>query len=382
MPGAPRSPGKRTWLVAGPALLLAGFCLGKVLPVGQERPSPWREPRDPGPVSAATPPWSFADVVEKVRDGVVGIRTIRMPRSGETHEDSLGVVTGSGFVIHEEGLVMTNQHLVADALSIKVQVPGYRAMSAEVVGEDPRTDVAVLRLERAPAGLQVLALGDSQALRQGDWVVTVGNPFEFEHTVTAGVVSYVGRHLKGEGGRVMNEFLQFSAPVNPGSSGGPVVDLRGNVVGLTTRVHPFGQGLSFAVPSRVLKWVLRAFEEHGGHVRRAHLGIGFDPLEPATARELGVAGGAVIREVLPGCPGATAGLRPGDIVVEVDGRPLGGANELYDRITYGRPGAAISLGVVRSGERLAPIAVALGELPATSSTAPSADPVEKVDPDQ
>ena len=173
---------------------------------------------------------SLAPVIRKVRDGVVGIRGVRR---GSERDGRPDVINGTGFVIHASGLAVTNHHLVAHADRILVEVSGSKAVRAELVGADPVTDIAVVRFA-APHKLTVLKLGDSTEIEQGDWVVAIGNPYRYPRTVTVGNVSYVGRHLSDAGVAVSNEYLQFSAAVNPGNSGGPVLDLDGHVVGVTT----------------------------------------------------------------------------------------------------------------------------------------------------
>ena len=200
---------------------------------------------EPGAGRAAVGMPSFAPIVDAVRPGVVGVHTIRpesrasdeAPPGSEGARDADGEgtsptarrgwggkVSGTGLVIDARGLIVTNEHIVADAREILVRIPGeLRDHRADVVGLDPISDIAVLRLVDPPRDLTVLPLGDSSEVRQGDWVVTVGNPLGFSQSVTAGVVSFVGRHIFQDGSRVSNELLQFSAPINPGSSGGPVL---------------------------------------------------------------------------------------------------------------------------------------------------------------
>ncbi|MBK9129811.1 MAG: trypsin-like peptidase domain-containing protein, partial [Phycisphaerales bacterium] len=275
---------------------------------------------------------SFRDAVASCRESVVGVHCLRHPDGeGDARRD------GSGFVIHRDGLVLTNQHIVEGHLAIYVDVPGHGRFLAKVVGEDPITDVAVLRLDAPPAaGLPTLTFGDSDGLQQGDWVLTLGHPFSFSHTVTAGLVSHVARHLTVDSAKVTNGFLQFSAAVNPGSSGGPVLDPEGRVVGVTTRKHATGEGLAFAVPSKRVRWVLARMEQHGGHVPRGYLGVGLAP---------GTVSGALVRTVEPGGPASLAGLRPGDRVLRFEDRDVASAEQLYDLITNALPGAAVALEV-------------------------------------
>jgi serine protease Do len=241
-------------------------------------------------------------------------------------------------------------------------LPQQGPVRAELVGEDPATDLALLRLVDVPGSLTALQIGDSHDLRAGDWIIAVGNPFGFAQTVTAGVVSFVGRHLLHSDLGVTNDFLQFSAPVNPGSSGGPVLDLAGRVVGVTTQAAIEAQGISFAVPSATLKWALEAMEKQpDGRVRRGYLGIEF--ASRAGTDETGVpCEGAVIVRVAAGEPADRAGLRRGDIVLRVDGERIADAQVLHANIVRRDPGTRIALALLRDGEIHDPIEAVLGEV--------------------
>jgi S1-C subfamily serine protease len=210
--------------------------------------------------------------------------------------------------------------------------------------------------------------------------MTLGNPLHFRGTVTVGIVSSVGRHLPERGGQVTNEFLQFSAPVNPGSSGSPVVDMAGNVIGITTRNHTEAQAIAFAVPSKVIKWVLAALHGPDGRVRRAHLGIAFDRLSRRGAERYGVpeGRGARIIHVREGSVAEGVGLAKGDVVLEYDGRSVTNVGELYDWITYSRPGTQVQLEVLRPGQGTRAVGVVLGELstPAPATASQETEPPE------
>ena len=357
--------------VFGGACVLAGVWCGALL---HPPAALWREAASP----SLTAP-SFADVVARVGSGVVTVRSTiasapqpaganeqREPSQAATRTWSEpifqpvpGQRTGSGFVVNAGGLVVTSRHLVLGARDLQVLVPGRGAFGAEVVGEDAATDLALVRLVDAPADLTVLALGPSESLRAGDWIVAVGNPFGFAQTVTAGVVSYVGRQLHTDLG-VTGDFLQFSAPVNPGSSGCPLFDASGRVVGVTTQAATAAQGISFAVPSRGLKWALDAMAKaRDGKVRRGYLGIEFASRARREADE--VCPGAVITRVATGEPAERAGLRRGDVVVAVDGEAIADASSLHDRILRGRPGSRISLQLLRDGRVYGAIEAELGE---------------------
>lgn len=359
------------WLVLGPLFLAAGVWIGQLLPPMGDKQRVWSGPEGDAPAARAPAAVlglpSLAPVVERVAPGVVTVQALLPLEASEAEAQdkpgaSRGVRNGSGFVVNAEGLVVTSRHVVVDASSVLVRVPGHRPCSAVLVGSDFVTDLAVLRLEDPPPGLRALELGRSELLRAGDWIVTVGNPFDFSQTVTAGVVSFVGRHLPHYDLHVTNDFLQFSAPVNPGSSGSPVVDLEGRVVGVTTQAAESAQNISFAIPSHTLKWVLDALENSPDHrVHRGFLGIRFAQRTGTDdyGRRLE---GAVITVVAKGEPAHRAGLRPRDIVLYCNDHKLSDAGDLHARITRGTPGSSMRLTILRDGRVLEPIEVTLGEL--------------------
>jgi len=342
------------WLLVGPGLLAAGVIIGQSWatdPESRELVAPSLEPQR----VVAMP--SLAPIVDRVRGGVVTIHAKRRVPDDEGRR----WFSGTGFVFHSAGLIITNYHLVASSVRLGVEVPGFGLRGASVVGTDPVTDIAVVRLAEPPEGLTVLQLGDSTQLAQGDWVVAVGNPFGYSQTVTVGVVSYVGRHLSEDALLVSNEYLQFSAPVNMGSSGGPVLDMQGHVVGVTTSTHSSGTNISFAVPSKVLEWVLAEMDRSDGRVRRGFLGLHLQPND--RGRGQGAASsGALVDHVEPGQPAARAGIRDLDLVVAYDGREVPDACTLFDWITYSRPGEVAQIEVVRDSVRLPPIEVEIGEV--------------------
>lgn len=272
---------------------------------------------------------------------------------------------GSGFVVHPRGLVVTSRHVVVGANAIEVNVPQHGWLRADLVGEDRATDLALLRLVAPPAGLPSLPLGDGADLAAGDWIVTVGDPFGLARTVTAGVVSFVGRHLPHSDLAVTNDFLQISAPVNPGNSGCPVFDVHGRVVGVTTQVAVAAQGISFAVPVQSVKWALDAMRRRpDGHVRRGYLGIEFSS-RPGFDERGQPQVGAIITGVAPGAPGERAGLRRGDIVLRIDDVPVTDAKQLHARIVCGDPGTQLALLLLRDGQIHDPIVAELGEMGAS-----------------
>ncbi len=360
------------------ACVAVGAALGMAWP-GRKTTDVWT---DAPPLRHAGVLPSFADVVQRVGPGVVTVRALRgepkpaeanVPLAGAAHgqgelrgvnASGPGLRSGSGFVVASRGLVVTSRHVVVGAFDIEVIVPGREPFRAEVVGEDQATDLALLRLSPEPLDLVALPLANGNDLQAGDWIVAVGNPFGYAQTVTAGIVSFVGRHLLHSDFGVTNDFLQISAPVNPGSSGCPVVDLHGRVVGVTTQAPADAQGISFAVPGRTVKWTLAQMQRMpDGRVRRGYLGIEF-------ASRAGVDGrgqratGAVVTQVMEGQPAHRAGMRAGDIVVGVDGEPVADAQGLHERIVSSLPGTQVTLQVLRLGDEGEPRAVVatLGEV--------------------
>ena len=352
--------------LAGAACLGAGLVLGRI-----SAPAPlWHEP-----VPVRTPSLlpSFASAVKDVLPGVVTVHAVLPIDDGTASgivaaspavgmaEPRAGERNGSGFVVQRDGLVVTNRHVVQGAELITVMVPQFGSFHADLVGEDRATDLALLRLQDAPADLPALPLGDSTALQAGDWIVAVGNPLGLAQTVTPGVVSFVGRHLPHSDFGVTNDFLQISAPVNPGNSGCPIVDLRGRVVGVATQAPVDAQGISFAVPSNTVKWTLTAMQRQpDGRVRRGYLGIEFAtcglPADGVGRR------GALIVKVVEGQPAHRAGMRRGDVVLRVDGAAVDDATALHQRIVCSEPGAVMALELLRNGELQAPIHAVLGEV--------------------
>lgn len=356
----------RTWLTT---TVGAGLCVVVGYMIGSQRlrEDVFRSARSgaAGQDLASLP--SFAAAVERASPGVVAVRAIVESQGdapGVTEADRasddrpLSARDGSGFVVHAKGLVVTARHLTLGARRLVVDLPEHGPFQALLVGEDEVTDLAVLRIVEPPTKLQPLELGPSEELRAGDWVAAVGNPYGLRQTVTAGVISYVGRHLQADDTRVTSEFLQFSAAVNPGSSGCPIVDLVGRVVGVTTQGADSAQGLSFAIPSRTLKWALDAMDKSpDGRVHRGRLGISFE----ARRKGANAVAGCVVRGVFAGQAADEAGIEPGDVVLAVDGEPLVDTGDFHSRITRSTPGTSLRLRIERKGEVLPEFEVTLRE---------------------
>jgi serine protease Do len=256
---------------------------------------------------------------------------------------------GSGFVISDDGLIVTNNHVVEDVEKIEIVfLDGTRA-DGEVVGTDPKTDIALVRA-KGKRDYTALPLGDSSALLPGDWVIAVGNPFGLDHTVTAGIVSATGRDI---GAGPYDDFIQTDAAINPGNSGGPLLDLSGRVVGINTAINPQAQTIGFAVPINLAKEILPQLEK-GGEVVRGWLGVAVQPVtaELADALKLETQKGALVAQVTPKSPADKAGLERGDVIVRFGAKPIEKMRELPRAVAAAAPGTKVDVEVVRDGKHL------------------------------
>lgn len=276
----------------------------------------------------------------------VAVRT----RRGTGERDVAG--HGSGFIFTPDGFVLTNSHVVKGAGVVRVEIPDGGGVAAELIGDDPDTDVAVLRINAGD--LTWAELGDSSALRVGQLVIAIGNPLGFQSTVTAGVVSALGRSFRSTTGRLIDDVVQTDAALNPGSSGGPLVDSRGVVVGVNTAVILPAQGICLAVGINTVK-VVAAKLMRDGRVHRGYLGISGQniALEPSAARALGMPGGGVlVLDVEPGSPAGQARIRQGDVVIGLDGAPIAGIDDLHRVLTDDRIGREVALELLRERTRM------------------------------
>lgn len=293
---------------------------------------------------------AVVDVVERVSPAVVGVAW-RVERSRDRRPEG---GQGSGFVFAPDGFALTNSHVVAGAGELSITLADGDATTARVVGDDPATDTAVVRIESG-GDLPVVPLGDSRRLRAGQLVVAIGNPLGFQSTVTAGVVSALGRSLRSTNGRLIDDVIQTDAALNPGNSGGPLVDSAGRVVGICTATILPAQNLCFAVGINTVKPVVAQLLHHG-FVRRGFLGIGGQnlALHAGSVRRHGLTagGGVLVTGCEPGGPAERAGLRQGDVVVELDDRPVGGIDDLHRLLLEERIGRSMPIRVLRNGRKI------------------------------
>ena len=332
-------------------------------------------------------PPSFADLAEQTSPAVVNIqtsRTIGRPGEGEPHgrrgrnplEDFFGPgleeffgqrerrvpSLGTGFVITPDGYIVTNNHVIEDVDKIEVHFEGGEKLEATVVGVDPRTDVALIKVD-PEIDLPSLRLGDSDAIRAGDWVVAIGNPFGLAHTVTAGIVSARHRTINMDpDARRFDDFIQTDAAINPGNSGGPLINLAGEVIGINTAINPRANTIGFAVPINIAKQILPQLRT-SGYYSRGWLGVYLQPVTDEMVDILGLdrAGGGLVSKVEPGSPADEGGLQSGDVIIEFDGQKIDDVDALQERVGDSPAGKKVELVVLRKGKRKS-LDVELGEL--------------------
>ena len=261
--------------------------------------------------------------------------------------------SGSGFAFTPDGLLLTNSHVVHGARGIRATFADGTSREADLVGEDPDTDIAVIRL--GGSALPAVVLGSSRAVRVGQLAIAIGNPYGFQHTVTAGVVSALGRSLRAQTGRLIDDVLQTDAALNPGNSGGPLVDSRGEVIGVNTAIIPGAQGICFATAIDTVKWVVLQLLKNG-RVRRGFLGLAGanQPLARRIARhfELDNGRGVRVESVEKGGPASRAGVEAGDMIVRFAGEAVNGIDDLHRLLTGERIGAESKLTLLRRAQKL------------------------------
>ncbi len=313
-------------------------------------------PRSDDPSPPAIPPDDRAlldaysraviDVVDRVGPAVVrlDIKAGNDPRRGGT---------GSGVILAPDGLVLTNSHVVGGEAAVNVTTVEGRRLTARVVGDDPDTDLALVRID-APVTLPAAALGNSRLLRRGQLVIAIGNPLGFESTVTTGVVSALGRSLRARSGRLIDDVIQTDAALNPGNSGGPLVSSHGEVVGINTAIIVGAQGICFAVAANTANFVLGELVRHG-RVRRAYIGIAAQQFTLSRRRRhaagLSQESAVMIATIEPGSPAERAGLAAGDIVLALDGTAVTGADDLIRSLAGDKIGRHVDIETLRNGTR-------------------------------
>ena len=337
---------------------LLGLLGALASPSARAAPDPplWSELKRPGVAAVAGLP-AFARLARGAGAAVVNISVVQADRAAPPAAAAAGpgrrALTrsqGTGFLIHRDGYILTNHHVIENADEIRVRLVDDREFAGQVVGSDERTDVALLKIEVA-GEIAVAPLGDSDHIEIGEWVMAIGNPFGLDHTVTVGIISGKGRRDVRPGGMAAGffDFIQTDASINVGNSGGPLINLRGEVIGVNTAINAQGQGIAFAIPINMVKAILPMLRQRG-HVARSWLGATLQSLTAQLARSFQLADtrGALVAQVTAGSPADRCGLAPGDVVVELDGHPIRRADDLTWQVSTAGAGQRVVL-TVRHG---------------------------------
>ena len=295
---------------------------------------------------------TITGVVGRSADAVVHIQVQKPVKDRRTKEEKLAPASGSGFIISTDGFVVTNHHVIENAREIKVSLADGRTVNAELKGTDPSTDIAVLKIYET--GLKALSFANSEALQPGQIAIAIGNPLGLQHTVTAGVVSALGRTLRANNGRLIDDIIQTDASLNPGNSGGPLVNSSGQVIGVNTATILSAQGLCFAVSSNLAAFVAGKLIMEG-RVKRAWLGIAGQLVNltgrMTAANRLEKSTGVYVYEVVPDQPVMNNEIRTGDIIVGFDEKSIGSVDELHRQLNEKVIGRVIPLDVLRNGRK-------------------------------
>ncbi len=335
----------------------------------------FREAASAAPAAEVPMGNSLAPLIDRLKPAVVNISTTTMTRTQHGRnpgrggdplerffgqpmpdgpEGQRGQGLGSGFILNAEGMILTNHHVIKDATDIRVRLTDNTEYVAKVVGKDAATDVALIKLTNPPKGLPTVVLGDSDVLRQGDFVLALGSPFGLRETATLGIVS--AKHRGGvNSGNPYDDFLQTDAAINPGNSGGPLFNLKGEVIGINTAIvsPQIGSGIGFAVPINMAKSLLPQLQSKG-RVTRGYLGVAVGDLTPDLQKAFALppgTKGALVQQVVPKQPAATAGLEPGDVILSLDGKPLDSGGALTRGVALIPPGQKVTLVVLRGGKQ-------------------------------
>jgi len=332
----------------------------------------------------------FESVAEKVKPAVVNISTVSevkinhpplppelkdffyhfgIPFPFDNFPDSFKTRSlGSGFIVKQEGewaYILTNNHVIDKATKIKVKLSDGSVYRAKVVGKDPKTDVALIKIKVGKKKVPTVELGDSDKIKVGEFVIAIGNPYGLNWTVTHGIISAKGRH--GLGLNPIENFIQTDAAINPGNSGGPLCDIHGRVIGINTAIVRNAQGLGFAVPINIAKKVMNDLLKYG-KVIRGWLGVYIEDISPELAKKFGVKKGVLVTKVVKGSPAEKGGLRSGDVIVEFDGQPVKNVADLQLKVINTKPGKTVKIKILREGrERV--LTVRIGQMPGVQNFA-------------
>jgi len=305
---------------------------------------------DSGPESGILDAYSLAvtGVVKRVGPAVVHIHARGAGQNGHRHGREEVEGTGSGVLITPDGYIVTNNHVVEDARTLEVRLAVGSSYTAEIVGRDPATDIAVIRIP--DAGLPIARLGDSDKLAVGQLAIAIGNPLGFQSTVTAGVISALGRSLRSRNGRLIENVIQTDAALNPGNSGGPLVDSRGSVIGINTAMIQFAQGICFAIPVNTVRWVVTQLLKEG-KVTRGYLGINGQavPLPVQVVRHFRLEQETAVQvlDVIADSPAYAAGMKEGDIIISLGHEPVRTVDDIHRRLTRDAISKPLEITVLR-----------------------------------
>lgn len=376
-----------TCLVALLALILSSGCEKKegVLFYETNRKETADAPVKEVPKDVLATQQAFTSLVKEVTPCVVNISTISKKKlvqplfqfspffndffNGSQPRYRRDTSLGSGFIINKEGYILTNDHVVRDAETIKVKLSNDTTYTGKVVGSDPKTDIAIIKID-STAPLPVAVLGDSATLQVGQWAIAIGNPFGLDRTVTVGVVSATGRSNMGI--ETYEDFIQTDASINPGNSGGPLLNIHGEVIGINTAIVAAGQGIGFAIPVNMAKQIVEQLISKG-KVSRGWLGVSIQPVTEEIARSFGLnkARGALVNEIVAGSPAAKAGIRQGDIIVAIDDKEVKDASHLQRLVATVPVGTRVAVKVIRDGkERTLPLVIGSSDSAAAKQEKP------------